>query len=238
MAQEMKLIAGYCSRDVVDCFLEKDPETYRKYRELYEGARNYGRSVAFRVMDNYREISGTRPEFSETPGKVSEDFFEFAKTLGIRKIYFWGTEGKRNGVYANLAEYDEKENGIGINLGLIHYVEPLLYVCYGISTELLKKIVLAHELFHHLEQQYYTKTDIFLGEKPLPAGTKKDKAPVKPVKRLREFAAAAFAETMLNLPFPARIIDIFRLCKERGAENVLRRIRCIAEILGETSSGP
>jgi hypothetical protein len=238
MAQEMKLILEYCSRNVIDCLLEKDPETYRKYRELREQAGNYGRSIALRVMDTYREISGTQPVFAEIPGKVSENLFEFTGTLGIKKIYFWGTGGKENGIYANLAEYDEKKSCIGINLGLIHSLQPLLYTYYGVSTELLKKIVLAHELFHHLEQRYYTETDIFLRDKFLREGAKKDKAPVKPVKRLREFAAAAFAEKILDLPFPAGIIDVFRLCKERGEENILRRIRCIAGMLGETPPGP
>ncbi|MDR2068540.1 MAG: hypothetical protein LBP71_01555 [Spirochaetaceae bacterium] len=231
MAQETKLIPEYCSRDVVDCFLEKDPETYRKYRDLYEQARNYGRSIAFRVMDKDRELPGTPPEFSEVPGKASEDLFAFAKTLGIKKIYFWGTDGTGNGVYANLAEYDETKSSIGINLGLIHSLQPLLYTYYGVSTELFKKIVLAHELFHHLEQRYYTETDVFLRDRLSREGLKKGKAPIKPVKRLREFAAAAFAETLLDLPFPAQVIDILRLCKERGEAAILRRVRRIAKML-------
>ncbi|MDR2103927.1 MAG: hypothetical protein LBP42_07490 [Treponema sp.] len=237
MAQEIKQITEYCSRDVVDCFLERDPETYRKYRELYEQAGDYGRTVALRVMDNYREITGVQPDFSKTPGKDGEDFFEFARTLGIKKIYFWGTDGKGNGIYANLAEYDEKKSSIGINLGLIRDLQPLLYTCCGVSGELLKKIALAHELFHHLEEQYYTETGMFLEEKSSQENSEEGKAAVQPVRRLRELAAAAFAETILNLPFPARIIDILRLCRERGAEKVLERIRSIAQIWGDTPRG-
>jgi hypothetical protein len=212
MAQELKYILEYCSHDVVDCLLERDPETYLRYRELYEQARNYGTSIAFRAMDNH-DFSG--------------DFEEFAMTLGIKKIYSFGNNGDGNsgGVHANLAEYDERKSRIGVNLGLIHYLQPLLYGYYGISTELFKNIALAHELFHHLETRYYTRTDLFLKDKFFKEGR------VKPMKRLREFAASGFAETILNLPFPARIIDIFRLCEDQGAENICRRLRRVLKAI-------
>jgi hypothetical protein len=230
MAQELKHILEYCSHDVVDCLLEKDPETYLRYRELYDQARNYGASIAFRVMDS-RDLSG--------------DLAEFALTLGIKKIYFFGNNGNVNsgGVHANLAEYDERKSRIGLNLGLIHYLQPLLYTYYGISTGLFKNIALAHELFHHLETRYYTRTDLFLRDKffkkrgPFKTsvfceGLEKPKGcPVKPVKGLREFAASGFAETILNLPFPARIIDIFRLYEDRGAENIDLRLRRVLKAI-------
>jgi hypothetical protein len=216
MAQELKYILEYCSHDVVDCLLERDTETYLRYRELYGQARNYGVSVAFRIMDSH-DLSG--------------DFSEFAMTLGVKEIYFFGERGGGNGggVHANLAEYDEKNSRIGINLGLLHCLQPLLYAYYGIGVKSFKNIVLAHELFHHLEQRCYTRTDLFLRDKFFKEKTGERR--VRPMKRLREFAASGFAETILNLPFPARIIDIFRLCEDRGEEDVCRRVRCVLQAI-------
>jgi hypothetical protein len=43
-------------------------------------------------------------------------------------------------------------------------------------------------LFHHLEEQYYTETGMFLKEKSLQENSEDDKAAVQPVRRIRSIA--------------------------------------------------
>jgi hypothetical protein len=154
-----------------------------------ECAEEYGELVASYVRENYR---------------LSGDSELLARTLGVREIYRFNAGIWR---YGRFAEYDAKRAAIGLNSAAVELL-PLVGRYYTISEKFLFDIFLTHELFHHLEEHFFTRTDEYVSKKLSKA--KKYS--------LRDLAAFSFAERMLS--FPVRVVDLLYLCQKYGQEKI------------------
>jgi hypothetical protein len=138
--------------------------------------------------------------------RVSGDYFLLAKNLGVRAVRYFEKALRAGG---NFAEYDPFKRVVGLNRRAIAELLPALTRYYRMDRSFFVNLLLTHELFHHLEERFFTRTDRYVAAQ----------CAAPPKKSLRETAAFSFTEQLLS--FPAEIIAlIYLLEKPEGRTRV------------------